>query len=69
MHHQHHGGKMMWLMMLACALPLLVSVVIGGRNGASLWILLGLGFMFALHWLAMRPSRKHDEHREGKDMK
>lgn len=60
---------MMWLMMLACALPLLASIMAGGRKGASLWILLGLGAMFVLHWLAMRHPHKKDDHHDDKMMK
>lgn len=64
MNHDHHGGKMMWVMMLACAVPVLVSVVTRGRTGATFWVLLGIGTMFGLHWLAMRHPKKHDDHND-----
>jgi hypothetical protein len=58
---QHHDGTMMWLMMAACALPVLVSAFGAGEKGVILWVLLGLGFMALLHWIIQRQSHQKEE--------
>lgn len=46
---------MMWVMALACALPILISVFVGsGRSNRVVWVLLGVGAMMLFHWLIMR---------------
>lgn len=60
MNHDHHDSRMMWMMMLACALPLLVVRFIpalGRSPVVSLMVI--VGGMFILHWLFMRPRRSN----------
>lgn len=55
MDHQQHDSKMMWLMMLACAAPIIfVSFAGSGTTSRIIWMVLGLGLMFLLHWVVMR---------------
>ncbi len=56
-----HDSKMMWLMMLGCLLPVVFIGLAGGRSGrSSIWILLAVGGMLALHWFTMRKSGTHN---------
>lgn len=58
--HQQHDSKMMWGMMLACALPLVIITFLGsGRRNSVLWAVIGLGGMFILHWVVMRLFHRH----------
>lgn len=52
---------MMWMMMLACALPLLVVSFTGAGRRPSIWLVGGLGAMLILHWLAMRFMHRSPE--------
>ncbi len=60
MNHGQHNSRMMWMMMLACALPLLVVRFIPalGRSPVISTIVVLAG-MVTLHWLFMRPHRTH----------
>lgn len=50
-----HNSKMMWFMMLGCLLPVLLIGFAGRWTGrSSLWVLLLVGGMLVLHWLARR---------------
>ena len=56
-----HDSKMMWLMMLACLVPIIFLAFIGGGTGrSSIWWLLGAGaVMLGMHALAMRGHGSH----------
>lgn len=70
MNHQHHDSKMMWLMMLGCALPLLLATFFGsGGSSAGIWIVIGIGGMVLLHWIAMRKSGdRHSDHEQSSNL-
>ncbi len=52
----------MWLMMLACALPLVIISFAGqGRKLSVVWIVIALGGMFFVHWVVMRFSKKANQ--------
>lgn len=58
MEHKH-DSKMMWGMMLACALPILfVSFAGAGRSSPIVWGVVGLGLMVLFHWVVMRWLHK-----------
>lgn len=68
MDHNQHDSKMMWGMMLACAVPiLLTSLGSAGRKNPIVWAVLGLGLMVLLHWVVMRRLHrgKKPEHAPG----
>lgn len=58
-----HDSKMMWLMMLACFVPIIFLTFTGGGAGRnSTWWLLGAGaVMLGLHAFAMRGHGSHGQ--------
>lgn len=56
-----HDSKMMWMMMLACFLPIIFLAFTGGGAGqSSIWWLLGVGaVMLGIHAFAMRGHGSH----------
>lgn len=56
-----HDSKMMWMMMLACFVPIIFLTFTGGGAGRnSIWWLLGAGaVMLGLHAFAMRGHGSH----------
>lgn len=61
-----HDSKMMWLMMLACLLPVLLVGFVGSGNERGLvWPLVIIGGMLALHWFAMRHHGRGHNHGHG----
>ncbi len=51
---------MMWLMVLACAVPIIgISFAGSGNANRTTWAVLGLGLMFLLHWIVMKISHRH----------
>ena len=48
--------------MLGCALPLIITAFAGrGKALSIVWIVLALGGMFLLHWIAMRFMHKGNQ--------
>jgi len=51
---------MMWLMMLACAVPIIITSFGGsGSTRPIIWATLGLGLMFLLHWIMMKVMHRN----------
>ena len=83
MHNNQNGdkqnSKMMWIMMLCCAVPLLLIILfgLGGRAfGASTWVIFGgMALMVIAHFFMMGKSHKHgvdneeDQNKDGKNNK
>lgn len=62
-----HDSKMMWLMMLACFVPIIFLAFTGGVGRNSIWWLLGAGaVMLGLHAFAMRGHGSHS-HKDDTD--
>lgn len=71
--HDHNDNdkgmkSMMWMMVICCAVPLLLILVLGAGGkalGAPTWIVFGgIAVMVIAHFLMMGKSHKHsgDEH-------
>lgn len=58
----NHDSKHMWLMVLACAIPLLLVVLLPllGVKMNITWIAVGL--MFVMHLWMMKGHGSHDSH-------
>lgn len=53
----------MWLMMLACAAPLVIAAFVSSSGKQSLfWILPGFALMLIIHWLGMRHGGSQEQH-------
>ncbi len=60
-HNDKSDNRMMWMMMIGCALPILLLIFLGGAKigGSSTWLVLGAAaFMVIIH-LFMAKSHKH----------
>ena len=57
----------MWLMMLACAVPILFSTFGSNRTSTTIWVLIGIGLMAFLHWIDHRLSRRQLDKRQSQD--
>lgn len=64
-----HSSKMMWLMILCCALPVIIFSLFGGQAigalvwpglGGSAWLIFGvLAVFLAVHLWLMKKSANH----------
>ena len=64
--HNHGGDKrMMWMMALCCAIPLILIFTfgVGGQaSGAPSWVVFGgIAAMVAAHFFMMGKSHKHSD--------
>ena len=64
-----HGFKMMWMMLICCALPLVLIFLTGAGGkalGAPAWIMVGVvAAMVVAHFFMMGKSRKHSDEGHG----
>lgn len=63
--HSGHDMRMMWIMMLACALPLLIVSFGGTGTNRTILIIVAFGLMFGLHALLMRRKKKPADSQSG----
>jgi len=60
-----HGFKMMWMMLICCALPLVLIFLTGAGGkalGAPAWIMVGVvAAMVVAHFFMMGRSHKHSD--------
>lgn len=56
-----HGSKMMWLMILCCALPIVIFGLFGGQAiGAPTWLIFAvLAALLVVHLWSMKKSGHH----------
>ncbi len=75
-HDNNKGmGSMMWMMVVCCAIPLVLILVLGvgsRASGTPSWVVFsGVAVMLFAHFFMMRRSHKHsnEEHKmiEGED--
>ena len=66
--HDHDGkgsNSMMWMMVICCAIPLLLILVLGSGGkalGTPTWIVLGgVAVMVVAHFFMMGRSHKHSD--------
>ncbi|MBI4089919.1 MAG: hypothetical protein HY421_00785 [Candidatus Kerfeldbacteria bacterium] len=62
--HRRHDSKMMWVMLLACALPLLLVSLAGTNRSPVLWFTVGLGGMLLLHGTIMRSMHRSSQNKK-----
>jgi len=70
--HGHHNHKMMWLMMIFCAVPLVIFLLAKGGTGGYDWLaIVAIGIFIVGHlWLMLkghRGSSSEQSHKEHKD--
>jgi len=60
-----HDSKMMWLMMIGCALPLIILLFSGGSTGGLNWFAIAaIGVFIAGHFWLMRRGHQHHQHQD-----
>lgn len=63
--HDRHNPKMMWLMMIFCAVPLLILLIGGNiRSGFNWFAIAAVGVFIAGHVWLMRKGHHGAEHRD-----
>lgn len=64
-HDEKNGSWMMWVMMICCAVPLLLIILLGlgGKSfGAPTWVVIGgVAVMAIAHFFMMGRSHKHSD--------
>jgi len=65
----HNNFKHMWMMVLACAIPLVIILLIPSLGISGKWItILAVGLMIILHMVLMKDhSSIHDKKHKGGD--
>ena len=65
--HNNHDSKMMWVMMLMCALPLVILIFASSFSFNSNWFVIGIiVLMIVGHFWFMRRGHKHNDETEDK---